>query len=107
DASQLVKDSSQSASIPASITSLATLHYLDLTNFDLVGPIPSLASLTGLTHLAIGPLDGSRLTGTVDGLARLSSLTNLQTLSLQHFQAFSGDFSPLHILSHLKKLQQL
>ncbi|CAI6002701.1 unnamed protein product [Closterium sp. NIES-65] len=68
-----------SGAIPASISSLAALQYLDLTYIDLVGPIPSLATLTSLTHLTIG-LDGSKLTGTLDGLAWLSSLTNLQTL---------------------------
>ncbi|CAI5462040.1 unnamed protein product [Closterium sp. Yama58-4] len=95
-----------SGAIPASITTLATLQYLDLTYIDFVGPIPSLASLTGLTYLAIG-VDGSRLTGTLDGLAWLSSLTNLQTLGLEYLAAFTGDLSSLHILSHLRNLQQL
>ncbi|CAI5534953.1 unnamed protein product, partial [Closterium sp. Naga37s-1] len=78
----------------------------DLTYIDLVGPIPSLATLTSLTYLTIG-LDGSKLTGTLDGLAWLSSLTNLQTLGLEYLAAFTGDLSSLHILSHLKDLQQL
>ncbi|CAI6011471.1 unnamed protein product, partial [Closterium sp. NIES-65] len=80
DAKKFVEvDPPATGSIPASITALATLQYLDLTFTSLEGPIPSLATLTGLTHLAIG-LDGSRLTGTLDGLAWLSSLTNLRTL---------------------------
>ncbi|CAI6012423.1 unnamed protein product [Closterium sp. NIES-65] len=42
-----------SAAIPASITNLAALQYLDLTNNQLVGPIPSLASLSRLTLLYV------------------------------------------------------
>ncbi|CAI5498494.1 unnamed protein product, partial [Closterium sp. Naga37s-1] len=42
-----------SAAIPDSVTNLAALQYLDLTNDQLVGPIPSLASLTGLTLLYV------------------------------------------------------
>ncbi|CAI5503748.1 unnamed protein product, partial [Closterium sp. Naga37s-1] len=95
-----------SGAIPASITTLATLQYLDLTYVNLVGPIPSLASLTGLTNLAIGKR-GCSLTGTLDGLAWLSSLTNLQALSLEYLTAFTGDLSSLHILSQLRSLQQL
>ncbi|CAI5466218.1 unnamed protein product, partial [Closterium sp. Yama58-4] len=52
----------------------------DLTYLDLVGPIPSLATLTDLTHLAIVAGLDSSPTGTLEGLAWLSSLTNLQTL---------------------------
>ncbi|CAI5458259.1 unnamed protein product [Closterium sp. Yama58-4] len=45
-------DPPANGSIPASITTLAALQYLDLTyNIDPEGPIPSLATLTGLTHL--------------------------------------------------------
>ncbi|CAI5989078.1 unnamed protein product, partial [Closterium sp. NIES-65] len=78
----------------------------DLTYFYLFGPIPSLATLTDLTHLAIGSVVGSSFIGTLDGLAWLSSLTNLQILSLQYL-AFTGDLSSLHILSHLRSLHQL
>ncbi|CAI5480184.1 unnamed protein product [Closterium sp. Yama58-4] len=107
-------DPPPSGTIPASITSLATLQYLDLTYIDLVGSIPSLASLTRLTHLAIG-VAGSRLTGTLDGLAWLSSLTNLQSLyalparhpANTYLEAFTGDLSSLHIVSHMRNLQQL
>ncbi|CAI5530876.1 unnamed protein product, partial [Closterium sp. Naga37s-1] len=107
DAKQLSEvDPPPSGAIPASITNLATLQYLDLTYIDLVGSIPSLATLTRLTHLAIG-VAGSRLTGSLDGLAWLSSLTNLQTLSLEYLEAFTGELSSLHILSHMRNLQQL
>ncbi|CAI5510445.1 unnamed protein product [Closterium sp. Naga37s-1] len=99
-------DPPPNGAIPASITSLATLQYLDLTYIDLVGSIPSLATLTGFTHLTIG-VDGSRLAGTLEGLAWLSSLTNLKTLGLEYLAAFTGDLSSLHILSHLGSLQQL
>ncbi|CAI5505047.1 unnamed protein product, partial [Closterium sp. Naga37s-1] len=89
----------------------------DLTYIDLVGSIPSLATLTSLTHLyvllshgsrpgAIG-VDGSRLAGSLEGLAWLSSLTNLKTLGLEYLAAFTGDFSSLHILSHLGSLEKL
>ncbi|CAI5534949.1 unnamed protein product [Closterium sp. Naga37s-1] len=46
-------DPPPSGAIPASITTLATLQYLDLTYIDLVGPIPSLASLTALSHVYV------------------------------------------------------
>ncbi|CAI7820567.1 unnamed protein product [Closterium sp. NIES-54] len=95
-----------SAAIPDSITNLAALQYLDLTNDQLAGPIPSLASLTSLTLLAMGA-DGSQLTGTIEGLAWLSSLSNLHTLNLFGLSEFTGDLSSLHILSHLEKLQSL
>ncbi|CAI7878005.1 unnamed protein product, partial [Closterium sp. NIES-53] len=106
--SQLIQayPNSSPPSIPASITGLSTLQLLDLTYFYLFGPIPSLATLTDLTHLAIGSVVGSSFIGTLDGLAWLSSLTNLQILSLQYL-AFTGDLSSLHILSHLRSLHQL
>ncbi|CAI5990180.1 unnamed protein product [Closterium sp. NIES-65] len=53
-------DPPPSGAIPASITSLATLQYLDLTYIDLVGSIPSLATLTRLTHLYVPLLLKSR-----------------------------------------------
>ncbi|CAI7888578.1 unnamed protein product, partial [Closterium sp. NIES-53] len=95
-----------SATIPASITNLAALQYLDLTNEQLVGPIPSLASLSKLTLLAIGT-DGSQLTGTYEGLAWLSSLSNLQSLNLFGLAEFTGSLSSLHVVSYLEKLQSL
>ncbi|CAI5502231.1 unnamed protein product [Closterium sp. Naga37s-1] len=42
-----------SGAIPAFITNLATLQYLDLSYVNLEGTIPSLASLTRLTHLYV------------------------------------------------------
>ncbi|CAI6011421.1 unnamed protein product [Closterium sp. NIES-65] len=53
DTRALPIDPPPSGSIPASITNLATLQYLDLSYVDLEGPIPSLASLTRLTHLYV------------------------------------------------------
>ncbi|CAI5497542.1 unnamed protein product, partial [Closterium sp. Naga37s-1] len=44
-------DPPPSGTIPAAITTLANLQYLDLSYLDLVGSIPSLAPLTALTHL--------------------------------------------------------
>ncbi|CAI5520922.1 unnamed protein product, partial [Closterium sp. Naga37s-1] len=79
----------------------------DLTNVNLFGPLPSLASLTGLTHLAIF-MDGDiSHAGTLEGLAWLSSLTNLQTLSLEYMAFLTGELSSLHFLSHLRSLHQL
>ncbi|GJP55207.1 hypothetical protein CLOM_g14181 [Closterium sp. NIES-68] len=99
-------DSSPTGAMPAAISTLATLQHLDLTYINLVGTIPSLATLTSLTHLALGT-DGNTVTGTLDGLAWLSSLSNLQTLFLGYFAEFTGDLSSLHILSHLEKLESL
>ncbi|CAI5498454.1 unnamed protein product [Closterium sp. Naga37s-1] len=81
-----------SAAIPASITNLAALQYLDLTNDKLMGHVPSLASLSRLTLLAMGA-DGSQLTGTYEGLAWLSSLSNLQSLYALHTATPSSQFT--------------
>ncbi|CAI5991721.1 unnamed protein product, partial [Closterium sp. NIES-65] len=98
-----------SPSIPASITGLSTLQLLDLTSLNLFGPIPSLASLTGLMHLAIAMDGGNGIShaGTLEGLAWLSSLTNLQTLSLEYLAFLTGELSSLHFLSHLRSLHDL
>ncbi|CAI5463038.1 unnamed protein product, partial [Closterium sp. Yama58-4] len=95
-----------STAMPDSITNLSALQYLDLTNDQLAGPIPSLASLTALTLLAMGA-DGSQLSGTLEGLTWLSSLSNLHTLKLVGLADFTGDLSSLHVLSHMGKLQSL
>ncbi|CAI6001523.1 unnamed protein product [Closterium sp. NIES-65] len=86
---------------------LVTLDFrsvLDLTNVNLFGPLPSLASLTGLTHLAIF-MDGDiSHAGTLDGLAWLSSLTNLQTLFALQANVYSCEQFNCHSSSALSSI---
>ncbi|CAI5947185.1 unnamed protein product [Closterium sp. NIES-64] len=83
DSNAFAMDPPPTGTIPAAITDLTTLRYLDLTyGINLEGPMPSLSPLTHLTHLdyiALGA-DSCLLTGTVDELSWLSSLSALQLL---------------------------
>ncbi|CAI7766811.1 unnamed protein product, partial [Closterium sp. NIES-53] len=102
-----MSDSTPGGVLPASITRLSTLQFLDLTRgITLKGPLPSLAALTGLTYLALGD-DGCELTGTFDGLSWLTTLSNLHTLNLIALSEFQGDLSSLAMLSNLRFLRNL
>ncbi|CAI5502211.1 unnamed protein product, partial [Closterium sp. Naga37s-1] len=107
DSKAFTMDPPPTGAIPAAITDLTTLQYLDLTyGINLEGPMPSLASLTRLTHLALGA-DGCLLTGTVDQLSWLSSLSALHLLRLSGLSEFTGELTSFALLSHLHHLQHL
>ncbi|CAI7881690.1 unnamed protein product [Closterium sp. NIES-54] len=86
-------DPPPTGTIPAAITDLVALQYLDLTyGINLAGAMPSLSSLTRLTYLALGA-DGCLLTATVDQLSWLSSLSALHSLYAHSTPLHS---TPLH-----------
>ncbi|CAI5509870.1 unnamed protein product [Closterium sp. Naga37s-1] len=102
-----VSDSEPGGVVPASITRLSNLQFLDLTwGITLKGTLPSLATLTSLTYLALGA-DGCELTGTLDDLSWLTTLSNLHTLGLVALSEFRGDLSSLVTLSNLRSLRNL